>query len=74
MIVRYRALGDLKERVIPSSGEKEIPENKTVGFLLSELNLPTSDLVVMLNGKKANVTKELVNGDQVVLLSVVAGG
>lgn len=74
MQVHYRTVGELKQLMDPAEGVITSEEPLDVEGLLDILKVNREDLVVMVNGKKADGGDRLEDGDQVVIVPFVVGG
>lgn len=74
MQVQYRAVGELKQRMEPAEGVLTSEEPLDVESFLNLLGVNREDLVIMINGRKADGGDRLQDGDQVVIVPFVVGG
>jgi sulfur carrier protein ThiS len=54
--------------------EIQMTESKTVRVLLKELGLLHRHYVVLVDGKRAYLDEEIVEGQRVIVLPIIAGG
>ncbi|MGI6550261.1 MAG: MoaD/ThiS family protein [Syntrophomonadales bacterium] len=74
MQVHYRAVGELKQKMERPEGVITPDEPLNVEGLLDLLGLNREDLVIMINGRKADGEDRLQDGDQVDIVPFVVGG
>lgn len=77
MIVTVKLMGDLR-KYLRGRAEPircELPERSVVGNLVRELGIePEEEIVVGVNGELGSQASELADGDEVLLLTPMAGG
>jgi len=74
MQVHYRAVGELKQKMEPAEGVLNSEDPLDVESFLNLLGVNREDLVIMINGRKADGGDRLQDGDQVVIVPFVVGG
>lgn len=74
MQVHYRAVGELKQKMERAEGVLTLDNPLDVTGFLNVLGVNRGDLVIMINGRKADGDDRLEDGDQVVIVSFVVGG
>jgi len=74
MQVHYRAVGEIKQKLERPEGMITLNGSSDVNQLLDKLGVDDDDLVVMVNGRKADGSDRLQDGDQVVIVPFVVGG
>lgn len=74
MQVHYRAVGELKLKMEPAEGILTLDKPVDVESFLNVLGVNREDLVIMINGRKADGSDRLEDGDQVVIVPFVVGG
>ena len=63
-------------KYLPGSSENyEVPEGNNVAFLIKNLGIPKDEVkLIFVNGKKADLDSELLDGDRVGIFPPVGGG
>ncbi len=74
MQVYFRAVGELKHKMEPAQGVLTLDKTLDVESFLNVLGVNQGDLVIMINGRKADGDDRLEDGDQVVIVPFVVGG
>ena len=74
MQVHYRAVGELKQKLERAEGVITSDKMLDAEGLLNILGVKQEDLVIMINGRKADGGDRLQDGDQVVIVPFVVGG
>ncbi len=74
MKVHYRAVGELKHKMERAEGDVTADNLRDVQGLLDLLGINREDLVIMINGRKADGDDRLQDGDQVDIVPFVVGG
>ncbi|ADI01557.1 thiamineS protein [Syntrophothermus lipocalidus DSM 12680] len=75
MQVTYKVIGELKKKVVPDSGDINLPAGATVGQLVAGLGLPDDlHLVAVVDGRRYKQSDVLQDGQEVVLVLPSVGG
>jgi sulfur carrier protein ThiS len=74
MQVHYRAVGELRQKMERAEGVLTADKPLDVEGFLNVLGVNQVDLVIMINGRKADGDDRLEDGDQVVIVPFVVGG
>jgi len=55
--------------------ESELPEGTTIADVVAELDIPVSELgIIMVNSRHAKLDRELADGDTLALFPLLGGG
>jgi molybdopterin converting factor small subunit len=73
--IEIRCYASLKELEPPSAARHPVAPGTTVGQVLAKLKVPVSQIkLVFVNGRKADLNKELRDGDRLGVFPPVGGG